>query len=297
MFNNNLFAGGLVPLKLANRSTAKINGKSVEEVTKAIDALLEDNMFEQTHDHFYYIPVEKMVQRLTEIVGAFNFILAPIPVQYQEIRYTAIPDEKKMQKRAEKENRTLDEKELQPTECTAHVEKVITALAIYSDEGELVIIKYAYGSAPYIFDGASGRITAPCNVPQSAFSDASKRACKELGIGQKQLDEKNAKAKGGGNTRAGGKQKNISSYRICVTGQFNTVGDGYKAPAVIVGTGEKIHLLIWKAGVDEIQKSIPIEKFVKSYVNKEMTVNGELTTKKIRGVEEVQLELCSVSAN
>ena len=143
----------------------------------------------------------------------------------------------------------------------------------------------------------TGRITTPCNVPQSAFSDASKRACKELGIGQKQLEEKNDKkssGKSGKGTR--GKAKD-SSYRIRVTGQFKTVGDGYKAPAVVTETGEQIQLLIWKDGVAEIEKFIPIAKFIKSYVEKELTVIGSMAKKTIRGTEEVQLTLSGVSAN
>ena len=194
MFNNNLL-GGLIPLKLANRNTATVNGKSIKEVTEAIDAMLGEDYFEQTHDHYWYIPVEKMTQRLTEIVGTDRFTMVPIPVGFQEIRYTAVPNAKKMEEKAKREQRQLRDEELEPTECVSYMEKIIAALVIYSDEGEAAIVKYAYGSAPYIFDGTSGRITAPSNVPQSAFSDASKRVCKELGIGQKQLEEKNAKKK------------------------------------------------------------------------------------------------------
>ena len=295
MFNNNFnLFGSLIPLKLADRNSATIKGKSIEEVTKAIDAMLEEDKFEETHDHFFYISIEKMEQRLREIVGPFGYIMMPIPIQTQEIRYTAIPNKRKMQEKATREGRQLQEEELVPAECVSFMEKVITALAIYSDSGELAIVRYAYGAAPYIFDGTSGRITAPCNVPQSAFSDASKRACKELGIGRKQLDEKNSKKKNAGHDKT---FQNDKEYRIKITGQFSTVGNGFKAPAILIENdkqNEEIFLLIWPNGIKEIEKRCPMDKFIKSYVGKEITVIGSFSRKTIRGNVETQLTMSSI---
>lgn len=267
-------------MKLANRNCT-VNGKPLKQVEQELAAHFDEGSIKNTHDGFSYLDIDTKMERLTEVVGVSNFTIIPFPLPMEEIRYTAIPAGPNAV----------------PQECVSFLEKIVTAIVIYSDEGEPAIVKYGYGASEYGFaTGSTGRITNPDNTPDTAFSDGKKRACGALGIGDEQLKAKKKEKKSKGKTSSN-KTATASGEKllVSVTGAFSTVANkdktatmAYKAPAVMKETGEKVTLWIWAdKGVPEIEKCMPMADFMKKVVNYEQgfTVIGE--KKQDRGEERV----------
>lgn len=280
MFNS-MMMGGLIPNKLANRNCT-VNGKPLKQVEEELAAVFDESSIKSTHDGFSYLDIDTKMGRLTEVVGISNFTIVPIPLPMEEIRYTAVPANK----------------DATPKECVSFLEKIVTAIVIYSDEGEPAIIKYGYGASEYGFAiKSTGEITSPDNTPDTAFSDGKKRACGALGIGEAQLKQKKAEKKGR-SRQTGNKESATPSgdkMHIAVTGNFSSVSNknknatmAYKAPAVMKETGEKVTLWIWAdKGVPEIEKCMPLTDFMKKVVNYEPGFNVIGEKKQDRGEERV----------
>lgn len=301
--------GNFIPMKLANRNCT-VNGKPLKQVEEELTKLFEENCFKQNDSGFPYLDIDTKMDRLTEVVGLSNFTVIPFPLPMEEIRYTAYPVAKALEESNQRTNAwranqnpplppiELSERDLNPHECVTFLEKIITAIVIYSDEGEPAIVKYGYGASEHGFATKStGHITNPDNTPDTAFSDGKKRACGALGIGEKQLKAKKKEAKAV-NGSGGRKSNNTDTeYRIRITDQFTTVGKGYKAPAVILRNNaeETVFLVVWEQGIKSIEQVMPMSDFVKKIIGKELTIYGTTQKKTIRGTEESQLILNSVS--
>ena len=239
----NAMMGGL-PLKLASRTTSTINGKTLKQIEEELfaDIDVEDIKSKMGFD---FVPIENLIDRLDSVVGAFNYTFVPMSLPYEEIHYTAVPNKELMEKEVrDGKRKSYTEEDLQPKECVERLERVITALIIYNDEGEAVIIKYGFGSSSYKVGGAEGKLYAPNNVPGMAFSDANKRASKHLGIAQKQLREKKEGREQTGSTNQG-MQVKASNYEVILQGSFSSKNRGcYVAPIVDLSTGEKLELFV-----------------------------------------------------
>lgn len=280
-------------MKLANRNCT-VNGKPLKQIETELAELFADGIMQTTHDGHCYFDIDTKMDRLTQVVGISNFTVVPIPLPMEEIRYTAYPNASVLSWRNKKDNERrkekgekeveLTERELNPHDSVTFLEKVITAIVIYSDDGEPAIVKYGYGADVYGFaTGSTGEIANPDNTPDTAFSDGKKRACGALGIGETQLKEKKKELKKekkngkSGNNGKNEQQKAYEKYRIVVTGPFSTIGKngkGYKAPAVMKETGEAVMLYVWSdTGVPEVEKAMEIGKFIKSVVNFEPGFN------------------------
>lgn len=282
MFNSFSMMGGLIPMKLANRNCT-VNGKPLKKIEEELAGLFAEECIQTTHGGFSYFDIDTKMERLTQVVGISNFTIIPIPLPMEEIRYTAYPNapaliesNKRKNEWRRKNNEAeveLTERELNPHECVTFLEKVITAIVIYSDEGEAAIVKYGYGAGEYGFATTStGEITNPDNTPDTSFSDGKKRACGALGIGEAQLKQKKKDKKDEQKKGRKEQQATYQKYHIVVTGPFSTIGrnstKGYKAPAVMKETGEKVVLYVWSdTGVPEVEKAMEIGKFIKSVVN------------------------------
>lgn len=222
---NNMMMGGMIPLRLANRNTCRINGKTMKQVEEELMQNLPEELLKDTHDGFKYFPCDVLVARLEEVVGPLNYTVVPIPVPAAPMQYTARPEKSSGQ---------------EPYETVEFMEKVISAIAIYSDEGELAILKYAYGAGKYETVNATGRLKDTKNLPDSVVSDATKRSLKDLGIGSRQL--------------AVQKKKSVKDKKLAGTEQFSiqlkknfTLSNGYGRCRVLNrATSAEVELFVGK---------------------------------------------------
>ena len=286
MFNN-MMMGGMIPLKLANRNTCRINGKTIQQVEEELAKDFPDSLLKETYDKYSYFPVEVLMERLDEVVGMSNYTVIPTPVQTEPMRYIARPNKEALQKqRADAQNAAeekrlnrklndsekvkyweiqISEEELEPYECVEFMEKVVTAIAIYSDEGELAIIKYAYGSAKYEYVNTTGKLKELKNVPDSAVSDGSKRACHDLGIGASQLSRKKKQAD---------KDKKFAGteeFRIKLLKNFTSSNGYFRCPVLIEDSNEQRELFI---GRESVLSENNKELLVKAPAGQRLTVRG-----------------------
>lgn len=261
MFNN-MMMGSMIPLKLANRNTCTINGKPIKQVEAELLEGIPEELLKETHDNFSYFPAEVLIERLEAVVGPLNYTVVPMPAQSEPMRYIARPNKEAIQKQkadmknaAEKKRlgRELEDgekvkfwevqvepEELEPYECVEFLEKVVSAIAVYSDEGELAILKYAYGSAKYEFVNVTGKLKEPKNVPDTAVSDATKRACKDLGIGSKQLADKKKKAD------KDKKYAGTEEFKIRLLKNFSSNKGYFRCPVLVEATNEQKELFVGK---------------------------------------------------
>lgn len=261
MFNN-MMMGGMIPLKLADRNTCTINGKPMKQVEEELLKGLPEELLKENYDKFSYFPAEVLIERLEEVVGPLNYTVVPMPVQAEPMRYIARPNKEALQKQkadamnaderkklgreltdAEKVkywNVEIPPEELEPYECVEFLEKVISAIAIYADSGELAILKYAYGSGKYEFVNITGKLREPKNVPDAAVSDATKRACKDLGIGSKQLADKKKQ------TELDKKQEGTEVFTVKLLKRFSTSKGYSRCPVLVEKTNEQKELFVGK---------------------------------------------------
>ena len=263
MFNNNMMMGGMIPLKLANRNCT-INGKPMQQVEEELLEGLPEDLLKETHDNYSYFPAEVLIERLEAVVGPLNFTVVPIPVPSEPMHYIARPNKVALQKqRADAENEAKAKKlkksvnelseeekvkywnieippeELEPYECVEFLEKVVSAIAVYSDDGELAIIKYAYGCAKYDYVNATGKLKESKNIPDTAVSDATKRACHDFGIGSQQLAQKKKQA-----DKKKDKREEVFVIRLLKNFSSLKNGEYFTCPVRNEKTNEQLDLFI-----------------------------------------------------
>lgn len=230
---------GCLPLKLASRTTSKINGKPLSQIEEELFKNFDMDEIKKKLN-YDFVPIDNLIDRLDSVVGPFNYTFVPIPLPYEEIQYTAVPNKELMEKEVRERKRTgFTEEDLLPKECVERLERLVTALIIYNDDGEAVIVKYGFGSSSYKPGGAEGKLYAPNNVPTLAFSDAKSRAIRHLGVAEKQLREK----KGASNDVE--QSVETSKFEVVLQGSFSTKNKGcYVAPVVDKVTGERLELFV-----------------------------------------------------
>lgn len=253
-----------------------INGKTVADVIKELAAPFSEKLFKTNPAGFPYLPYEVFRERMDQVVGIFNYDFT-----ISQTEWVVVGDK-------------------------MHI-SCIGTLTIRDDEGNVVTVKSENGDADVICK-KDGAVVKSGNDAKTASHDAFKSCCRMLGVGDYQLRDKR---KGGKNnndsstsSNAGNRQQSAQSnngnvaaaseacYRICVTGGFTSLNNkGYKAPAVLSETGEKVSLILWKEGIAAVEAAgVPIGEFLKKSINREFSVIGERTTFSMRnGSTEEQL--------
>lgn len=239
-----------------------INGKPLEQVMGELLEEFPSEVVKENQAGYAYIPYEYYQERLNRVVGplAYDFIIG----QTSWIDFGG----------------------------KFHV-SCIGTLSLRDDDGNIVAKKSATGDADVIYRNSDGVAVKPGNDAKTASHDAFKSCCRMLGIGDAQLRAARKNKKGGDvnahtssgtySQRGGGNGAENSEekvYRVVVQGSFKTAGNkGFKAPAVIKDTGEKVTLVLWnREGVKEIEKYMPIANFLQVYRDKEFSLVGVRNT-------------------
>lgn len=220
-----------------------INGKAVSQVITELIAPFPKEEIKDNPAGFPYLPYEAYRKRLDTVVGVFNYDYVVTQTDWI----------------------TIGEK--------THI-SCIGTLSIRDDNGNVVTIKSATGDADVITRNIDGAAVKSGNDAKTADHDAFKSCCRMLGIGDAQLRamRNGKKSNGSGGSGSSVKEEEI---RVLVCGEFKPLGGkGYKAPAVIKETGEQVALILWKEGVEAVQKYMKLADFFKAYKNKEFTVVG-----------------------
>lgn len=237
-----------------------INKKSFDNIIKALAAPFDVNDFKPNKFGFYYLPVEKYQQRMDEVVGILN--------------YDFITSE--------------------PRTCIVGTKPHISlsgTITIRDDDGNVVTQKSACGGCPVIMKNADNEAAAYKNDLESATQDVFKRCCKRLGIAEAQLKQLRREGKGSSED-IGGNAQTVSLYRVKLRESFSSLGkNGYSAMVDVEGEDEPRKLVIWQSAIVEIEKYIPIAKFINCYkANMEFSLYGTLNVWKPKnGSSELQL--------
>ena len=207
-----------------------INGKPVSQIVEELATPFPEVKY-NTYG-FPYVEYETYKERMDMVVGVFN--------------YDYVLSEKSFTKVGEK----------------SHI-SVIGTLTIHDDVGNVIVTKSAVGGADIILSSGTKEAVKIGNDEKTASHDAFKSCCRMLGVADKQIREERKTRKS--NVSAPQQEGPVEVYRVQVTSAFKTVKGGFKAPAVIVETGENIMLVFWKSAVDEVEKLIPFSKFIEAY--------------------------------
>lgn len=243
-----------------------INGKSFKDVVAELSAAFSPNDFKENRYGFHYLPVETYQQRMDEVVGILNY----------------------------------DFTTSEPRTCIVGTRPHISlsgTITIRDDNGNAVTSKSACGGCPVIMLSKEAEAASYKNDLESASADVFKRCCKKLGIAEAQL--KQLRRGNSNNTNrnisdvAG---ETVSLHRVKLRETFSTLGknnSGYSAMVDVEGEREPRKLVIWQPAIDEIEKYIPIAKFVNNYKpNMEFSLYGTLNVwNKNNGQKELQLEM------
>lgn len=241
-----------------------INGKSFKDIEVNLSAAFSPNDFKVNRYGYHYLPVEAYQQRMDEVVGILN--------------YDFITSE--------------------PRTCLVGTKPHISlsgTITIRDDSGNSVTSKSACGGGPVIMVNATEEAASYKNDLESASADVFKRCCKKIGIAEAQLKQLRRDSKGNGNDIGGNaRNETVSLYRVKLRESFSTLGknnSGYSAMVDIEGENESRKLVIWKSAIEEIEKYIPIAKFVSNYkANMEFSVYGSLSVwPRNNGQKELQL--------
>lgn len=236
-----------------------INGKTFSQVLAELSTPFDESLFKDNPAGFSYLPFEVYLERMDTVIGVFNYDF--------EITHTDWVD--------------VGEKK--------HI-STVGKVTIRDDDGRVVSVKSATGDADVICKkvenpGDKPQAVKPGNDAKTAAHDAFKGCCRMLGVGDEQLRDKR---KGNGN-KGGTKSSNSASrpsgsssnnangteevVRVVVGGAFKSLqGKGYKAPAVIKETGEKVSLILWNDGIEAVKKYMPLADFLEKYKDKEFSV-------------------------
>ena len=207
-----------------------INGKSINQVMTELAAPFPELKY--NNYGYPYVEYEAYKERMDMVVGA--------------LRYDFNLREKSFTKVGEK----------------YHI-SVTGTLTVHDDAGNAVVAKSAIGGADIILSSGTKEAVKIANDEKTASHDVFKSCCRMLGVADKQIREARKTRKPGDSVPQ--HEGPVEVCRVQVTGAFKTVKNGYKAPAVIVETGENIMLVFWKNAVEEVEKLIPFAKFIEAY--------------------------------
>lgn len=240
-----------------------INKKSFNDIISSLSAPLDANDFKPNNFGYYYLPIEKYQQRLDDVVGILN--------------YDFITSE--------------------PRTCVVGTKPHISlsgTITIRDDDGNVVTSKSACGGCSVIMKKADNEAATYKNDLESATVDVFKRCCKKLGIAEAQLKRLRREGKGSNNISGNMEPATVSLYRVKLRESFSTLGknnSGYSAMVDVEGEKEPRKLVLWSSAIDEIEKHIPIAKFINNYkANMEFSLYGTLNVwNRNNGQNELQL--------
>ena len=244
-----------------------VNGKALAQVLKELSAPFDESMFKDNPAGFSYLPYEVYLARMDTVVGVLNY-----DFEISDTNWV-----------------TIGEK--------VHV-STVGKMTIRDDNGSVVAVKSSTGDADVICKRETGEAVKAGNDSKIAAHDAFKGCCRMFGIGDEQLRDKR-KGKGGKKPAVAqqstqpGTQTPASEevLRVVVCGAFKSLqGKGYKAPAAIKETGEKVSLILWQEGIEAVQKYMPLADFLEKYKNKEFGVVATRNSFEMRnGTKEEQV--------
>lgn len=214
-----------------------VNGMPICEVWKKLQAEFpSDAVKEHPSTGMAYIPVEKIEERLNNVVGMGNWdfeLIAPVQV----CRFGAEGFES----------------------CVASGK-----LSIYDDE-RIPIVRSTSGAADVIYPKNSTRPTSVANSVDSAVQDVFKRCAKRFGVGMK--------GKASARSRQSGRESPKEVVmKVTIMEPFKALPKG-GAKAKVCVDGETLELYIWKKQWDDLQKTYG-EKFQIGQKLNEMTFCG-----------------------
>lgn len=216
-------------------SKRSINGKTFETVLFELEKEFPKSAFKtRVMDGVKYLPIEVITERFNSVIGPFNYDFVCTEPQIVQVG-------------------TRD-----------HV--VLTGtLTIKDDAGVAVASRSSGGGTNIIVAKVTGEATAVKNDAAIASGDVFKRCCRLFGVGDEQMRS----------IRNGGGKRNISAnsyeepdvtmYQVKIKQNFSQFSKGYKTVVDVEGNGE-LELVIWDSSAKkEIEKHLPIAKFIKLY--------------------------------
>lgn len=207
-----------------------INKKSIDQVMTELAAPFPKLMYNKYG--YPYLEYETYKERMDLVVGAVNY-----DYDLREKSFTKVGEK-------------------------YHI-SVIGVLTIRDDNGNEVVTKSAIGGADVILSSGTKEAVKISIDEKTAYDDAFKSCCRMLGVADKQIREARKGIKP--SDSAPQNEGPVEVCRVQVIGAFKTVKGGYKAPAVIVETGENIMLVFWQNAVEEVEKLVPFAKFIEMY--------------------------------
>lgn len=219
-----------------------INGKELCTIMEELSASFAEDQFKVNPAGFNYLPFEVYLERLDNVVGNLNY-----DFEISQTTWVQIEDK-------------------------YHI-STVGKITLRDDLGEVVTVKSATGDADVIMK-KTGEVVKPGNDAKTAAHDAFKGCCRMLGVGDEQLRDKRKNRNGSSSGSSGGSsQKGTEEIvRVLMNGETKSLGGkGYKVPAIIRQTGEKVSLVLWNDAVEAVQKYMPIAEFFTKYNGKEFT--------------------------
>lgn len=194
-----------------------INGKPIDQIEDELREEFPESDFEKEKTKFEYLPVEKLEERLDKVIGKFNY------------------------------DRLVSDRAVLEAGNTRTVTVKMT-LVFYDDERKIFIKKSAYGGADLQLN-ANGNAVSIKQAVAAAESDAFKHCCQTLGIGAKQLREKNYN------------DKNEKKINIVLRSGFKKTEDYIKAQAA-AESGKEAEFIIFKDAFETFEKKCSLEKLM-----------------------------------
>lgn len=213
-----------------------INGKSPEDIIKELTIPFKPDDFKVNRYGFHYLPVDKYRERLNEVVGVLN--------------YDFVTSEPKV-----------------TTVGTRPHIPLSGSITIRDDAGNIVSVKAACGGTQVIMTNIDNEAVLFKNDCDSAAEDVFKRCCKSIGMAEAQIKQlRGTKGSDGNNNSYSEPTEPITLYRVKLREAFSSIGKfGYGAMVDIDGETEPRKMMIWKSGQQEIEKYMPIAKFIQNY--------------------------------
>lgn len=225
-----------------------INGKGPAEFLAEFLAPLPQEQVKRREDGYYYFPYDVYEERLLEIVGFFNF-----EIKCEEPRIEMVLGKPMASKSG--------------------------SLIIYYDDGR---------EAKKVTVGAGEELTLSRKEKAVInFSNTQKRldrdvlinAMQAMGIGRGQLSRLNKKPDVGKSPAAanGNGARQINAYEITFLKKVVPIRNGYKSEVRV--SGKDCELLIWKDGVEMIEKHMKIDDFcAQAQPQMKLRIKGHYTT-------------------
>jgi|GEM_PF-1313710 len=207
-----------------------INGKTLKQIREELLADFPESVLkENENNHSYYIPCEAYEQRLNDVVGIFN--------------YNCLTTEGNIHRVADR-----------------YVSTATTLIEILDDDGNIVIRKSHPGGTNVIILGqdagkSQGQPKSLKSDVSAAGSESFKNCCKQL-FGTSQLRRINNERK----PKTEDKLYNVEFLSGLSSGNGN-----YSASVKNLETDEHLKLMIFEMYYPQIEKFIPLAKFIQSY--------------------------------